>query len=37
MSNWGGLIDVASSIQVQRGLGASKVSTPSVKVAHKTL
>ena len=30
MSNWGGLIDVASSIQVQRGLGASKVSTPSV-------
>ena len=29
-SNWGGLIDVASSIQVQRGLGASKVSTPSV-------
>lgn len=30
MSNWSGLSDVASSIQVQRGLGASKVSSPSI-------
>lgn len=30
MSNWSGLADVASSIQLQRGLGASKVSSPSV-------
>lgn len=30
MSNWSGLSDVASSIQVQRGLGASKVASPSV-------
>ncbi|MDR0895890.1 MAG: carboxypeptidase-like regulatory domain-containing protein [Prevotellaceae bacterium] len=29
-SNWAGLADVASSIQVQRGIGASKVSAPSV-------
>ncbi|MDR1974913.1 MAG: TonB-dependent receptor [Bacteroidales bacterium] len=29
-SNWSGLSDVTSSIQVQRGLGASKVSSPSV-------
>ncbi len=29
-SNWAGLTDVASSVQSQRGLGASKVSTPSV-------
>lgn len=29
-SNWAGLMDVASSIQVQRGLGASKLSTGSV-------
>lgn len=29
------LIDVASSIQVQRGLGASKVSTPSVGGSQK--
>ena len=29
-SNWSGLSDVASSIQVQRGLGASKVASPSV-------
>lgn len=29
-SNWAGLADVASSIQTQRGLGAAKVSTPSV-------
>ena len=29
-SNWAGLTDVASSIQTQRGLGAAKVSTPSV-------
>lgn len=29
-SNWAGLIDVASNIQTQRGLGAAKVSTPSV-------
>lgn len=29
-SNWAGLSDVASSIQTQRGLGAAKVSTPSV-------
>ncbi|WP_035653020.1 TonB-dependent receptor domain-containing protein [Flavobacterium sp. ASV13] len=29
-SNWAGLSDVASVIQVQRGLGASKLATPSV-------
>ena len=29
-SNWAGLADVASSMQVQRGLGASKVSSPAV-------
>ena len=29
-SNWAGLTDVASSVQSQRGLGAAKVSTPSV-------
>jgi outer membrane cobalamin receptor len=29
-SNWAGLSDVASAIQVQRGLGASKLITPSV-------
>lgn len=29
-ANWAGLNDVTSSIQVQRGLGASKVAVPSV-------
>lgn len=29
-SNWAGLTDVASNVQSQRGLGASKVSAPSV-------
>ncbi len=29
-SNWSGLVDVARSIQIQRGLGASKVAAPSV-------
>lgn len=29
-SNWSGLTDVTRSMQVQRGLGASKVSAPSV-------
>lgn len=29
-SNWAGLSDVSRSIQVQRGLGASKVAVPSV-------
>ncbi|KLT67250.1 TonB-dependent receptor domain-containing protein [Pedobacter sp. BMA] len=29
-SNWSGLMDVASSVQVQRGIGASKLSVPSV-------
>ena len=29
-SNWAGLGDVTSSLQVQRGLGASKVAVPSV-------
>ena len=29
-SNWAGLSDVASSIQTQRGLGATIVSTPSI-------
>src|SRR6056300_205167 len=29
-SNWQGLTDVASGIQVQRGLGASKLAVPSV-------
>ncbi len=29
-SNWAGLSDVARSIQVQRGLGASKVAVPSI-------
>ncbi|MCD0464628.1 TonB-dependent receptor domain-containing protein [Flavobacterium sp. ENC] len=29
-SNWAGLSDVTSAMQVQRGLGASKLSTPSV-------
>lgn len=30
MSNWAGLSDVTRSMQTQRGLGASKVSVPSV-------
>lgn len=30
MSNWAGLSDVASSIQTQRGLGATMVSSPSI-------
>ena len=30
MSNWAGLNEVASSIQTQRGLGATMLSTPSV-------
>ena len=29
-SNWAGLSDVTSALQVQRGLGASKLATPSV-------
>jgi outer membrane cobalamin receptor len=29
-SNWAGLTDVASGIQIQRGLGASKLAVPSV-------
>jgi iron complex outermembrane receptor protein len=29
-SNWAGLADVASTVQVQRGLGASKLAVPSV-------
>jgi iron complex outermembrane receptor protein len=29
-SNWAGLNDVTSSLQVQRGLGASKVAVPSI-------
>lgn len=29
-SNWGGLSDVTRNMQVQRGLGASKVSSPAV-------
>lgn len=29
-SNWDGIRDVASSIQVQRGLGASRIANPSV-------
>ncbi len=29
-SNWSGLYDVARTVQTQRGLGASKVSSPSV-------
>lgn len=29
-SNWAGLTDVTSSMQVQRGLGASKVAVPSI-------
>lgn len=29
-SNWAGLTDVSSSVQVQRGLGASKLAVPSV-------
>ena len=29
-SNWAGLSDVTRSMQVQRGLGASKISAPSV-------
>ena len=29
-SNWAGLADVTSSLQVQRGLGASKLAVPSV-------
>lgn len=29
-SNWAGLADVTSSMQVQRGLGASKVAVPSI-------
>ena len=43
-SNWQGLTDVASGIQIQRGLGASKLAVPSVggtvsiftKAAQKT-
>lgn len=30
MSNWANLSDVASSIQTQRGLGATMISTPSI-------
>jgi outer membrane receptor for Fe3+-dicitrate len=29
-SNWAGLTDIASSVQIQRGLGASKLAVPSV-------
>ncbi|MTI38773.1 TonB-dependent receptor [Fulvivirga lutimaris] len=29
-SNWAGLADAATSVQVQRGLGASKVAVPSI-------
>ena len=29
-SNWAGLSDVTKSMQVQRGLGASKIASPSV-------
>lgn len=29
-SNWSGLQDIASSIQIQRGIGASKLAVPSV-------
>ena len=29
-SNWQGLTDVASGIQIQRGLGASRLAVPSV-------
>jgi hypothetical protein len=29
-SNWAGLVDVASGIQIQRGLGASRLAVPSV-------
>ncbi len=29
-SNWSGLTDVASGVQIQRGLGASKLAVPSV-------
>ena len=29
-SNWDGLSDVASSIQIQRGLGAGKIANPSI-------
>jgi outer membrane cobalamin receptor len=29
-SNWQGLTDIASGIQIQRGLGASKLAVPSV-------
>ncbi len=29
-SNWAGLADVTGSMQVQRGLGASKVAVPSI-------
>ena len=29
-SNWQGLTDVASGIQIQRGLGASSLAVPSV-------
>lgn len=29
-SNWAGLVDVTRSMQVQRGLGASKVAVPSI-------
>ena len=29
-SNWQGLTDVASGIQLQRGLGASRLAVPSV-------
>ena len=29
-SNWAGLSDVTSAMQVQRGLGASKVAVPSI-------
>ena len=36
-SNWAGLADVTSSMQVQRGLGASKVSSPAVEVLSTLL
>ena len=29
-SNWAGLADVTRTMQVQRGLGASKVAVPSI-------
>lgn len=30
LSNWAGLSDVTSTMQVQRGLGASKIAVPAV-------